>query len=63
MRRSQPSGSGTAIPTDARVEHREWGRGVVMSADDDRIGVLFDAHGYRTLSVAAVLDRGLLWVL
>lgn len=42
------------------VRHREWGSGVVMSAEDDRITVLFDDYGYRTLSLAAVEESGVL---
>ncbi|MBU3752159.1 MAG: recombinase RecQ, partial [Mycobacterium sp.] len=35
------------------VRHRQWGAGVV-STDDDRITVLFDDWGYRTLAVSAL---------
>ena len=39
------------------VEHTEWGNGVVMRVEDDRITVLFDEVGYKTLALAAVLDQ------
>jgi ATP-dependent DNA helicase RecQ len=49
-----------AIATDTVVEHREWGRGVVLDGDDGRLVVLFDDYGYRTLDVDVVRSRGLL---
>ena len=42
------------------VTHEEWGPGVVMSVEDDRLTVLFEEVGYRTLSVKAVEDHDLL---
>ena len=42
------------------VEHTEWGRGVVMAFEGDRVTVLFDAAGYRSLHLQTVVDRGLL---
>ncbi|MGW9551308.1 RecQ family ATP-dependent DNA helicase [Citricoccus zhacaiensis] len=42
------------------VVHREWGPGLVMSVNDDRITVLFEEQGYRTLSLEAVREQGLL---
>ncbi|MDF2829048.1 MAG: ATP-dependent helicase, RecQ family [Mycobacterium sp.] len=50
----------SAIPVDTRVEHREWGPGLVIDGDDDRITVLFSEYGYRTLSMDAVREHGLL---
>ncbi|WP_328727736.1 ATP-dependent DNA helicase RecQ [Goekera deserti] len=50
----------TEFPVDATVTHAEWGTGVVMRDEGDRLVVLFDTVGYRTLSVAAVTERGLL---
>jgi ATP-dependent DNA helicase RecQ len=44
----------------ARVEHGEWGEGVVQRYDGDQVVVLFDSVGYKTLSVELVADRGLL---
>ncbi|MDG9706132.1 ATP-dependent DNA helicase RecQ [Streptomyces sp. DH37] len=46
--------------TGARVVHREWGEGLVMSEEGDRITVLFDTVGYRTLSLDAVVGQELL---
>ncbi|TDN45206.1 ATP-dependent DNA helicase RecQ [Curtobacterium flaccumfaciens] len=47
-------------PPDARVEHAEWGTGVVMSTEEDRITVFFESAGYRTLGLADVVQRKLL---
>ena len=44
----------------SRVNHAVWGSGVVMRFEGDRIVVLFDEVGYRTLSLEAVASRGLL---
>ncbi|HEY0700469.1 MAG TPA: RecQ family zinc-binding domain-containing protein, partial [Micromonospora sp.] len=57
-RRREP-GTGE-FPADSAVRHREWGAGVVMSVEEDRITVLFDDLGYRTLSLPDVRARGLL---
>jgi ATP-dependent DNA helicase RecQ len=51
-----------AIATDTVVEHREWGRGVVLDGDSDRLVVLFDEYGYRALDLDAVRSGGLLRV-
>ncbi|MFJ6797302.1 RecQ family ATP-dependent DNA helicase [Streptomyces sp. NPDC091268] len=48
------------FPAGSRVHHREWGAGMVLSEEGDRITVLFDSMGYRTLSLAAVSTHGLL---
>jgi ATP-dependent DNA helicase RecQ len=42
------------------VEHSEWGPGVVMRVEDDRLVVLFDEVGYKTLALAAVTENELL---
>jgi ATP-dependent DNA helicase RecQ len=48
------------FPVEAPVEHTEWGAGVVMRVEDDRITVLFDEVGYKTLGLRAVVDNDLL---
>ncbi len=48
------------FPVETPVEHTEWGNGVVMRVEDDRITVLFDEVGYKTLALAAVLENDLL---
>ncbi|MFF1613346.1 RecQ family ATP-dependent DNA helicase [Amycolatopsis sp. NPDC058278] len=42
------------------VRHAEWGRGVVMTAEEDKLTVLFDDVGYRTLSLPVVRAQELL---
>ncbi|NCL73000.1 RecQ family ATP-dependent DNA helicase [Rhodococcus sp. YH1] len=49
-----------SIPLHTRVVHAQWGAGEVMSAETDRITVLFDGYGYRTLSLEAVEEHDLL---
>ncbi len=44
----------------SRVSHAQWGAGMVMRYEGDRIVVLFEEVGYRTLSLEAVAARGLL---
>lgn len=45
----------------ASVRHTEFGTGTVMGYEaDDRVTVLFESQGYRTLSLEAVEQHGLL---
>lgn len=57
-----PTGSAdaVAVPVDTAVRHRDFGDGVVIGGEQDRITVLFEEYGYRTLSMAAVDDSDLL---
>jgi ATP-dependent DNA helicase RecQ len=48
------------FPLEARVTHRQWGEGQVVAYEDDTMTVLFDAAGYRTLSVPLVMEKKLL---
>jgi ATP-dependent DNA helicase RecQ len=58
---AQDSGPGTSgFELNSAVRHPEWGRGIVMSNEQDRITVLFENVGYRTLSVPAVERNNLL---
>jgi ATP-dependent DNA helicase RecQ len=50
----------TPFQVGERVDHPEFGIGTVMRFEDERIVVLFDEQGYRTLSLPAVLDHRLL---
>ena len=50
----------TPFPTQTPVEHAEWGPGVVMRVEDDRVVVLFEEVGYKTLALAAVTAHDLL---
>jgi ATP-dependent DNA helicase RecQ len=56
---AQPAGS-EPYPLNSRVAHREWGDGTVMRYEGDKMTVLFDSVGYRSLAVPIVLERGLL---
>ncbi|CAN5507488.1 hypothetical protein BH24ACT26_BH24ACT26_12910 [soil metagenome] len=55
----QPGG-GAAFPAGSRVAHGSWGEGLVMRHEGDKVVVLFDDVGYKTLSLEAVGARGLL---
>jgi ATP-dependent DNA helicase RecQ len=55
-----PDDHDTPFPVETPVEHSEWGPGVVMRVEDDRLVVLFDEVGYKTLGIAAVTENGLL---
>ncbi|MFE0823082.1 RecQ family ATP-dependent DNA helicase [Streptomyces sp. NPDC058847] len=44
-------------PVGTQVRHGQWGGGTVLSEDGDRITVLFDQAGYRTLSLETLADR------
>jgi len=50
----------TGFAVQARVRHAQWGPGIVMREEDDRITVLFEEVGYRTLSLKAIKARSLL---
>jgi ATP-dependent DNA helicase RecQ len=47
-------------PVHSAVRHPEWGAGMVLRYEEDRMIVLFDNVGYKTLSVPVVLKNGLL---
>lgn len=50
-----------AYSLDKRVRHAEWGEGVVIRLEDgDKLTVLFDGVGYKTLSLELVEGTGLL---
>jgi ATP-dependent DNA helicase RecQ len=42
------------------VRHEEFGTGIVTDVEADRLTVLFDDVGYRTLSLELVTQQGLL---
>jgi ATP-dependent DNA helicase RecQ len=44
----------------SKVRHGEWGTGMVMGYEEDRMTVLFDEVGYKTLSVPVVIENELL---
>jgi ATP-dependent DNA helicase RecQ len=48
------------FPIGAAVTHKSWGPGEVQRYDRDRVVVLFEAVGYRTLALKLVEEEGLL---
>ncbi len=56
----QADADDSPFPLQSRVSHSAWGSGTVMRYEGDRIVVLFEEVGYRTLSLEAVAARGLL---
>ncbi|MBO3742448.1 RecQ family ATP-dependent DNA helicase [Actinoplanes flavus] len=48
------------FPVHSRVRHDEWGTGMVMNYEEDRMMILFDSVGYKTLSVPVVVEQRLL---
>jgi len=57
---SAGSPAGQPFPVHSTVRHRTWGTGVVLGYEQDRMTVLFDSVGYKTLSVGVVRSRDLL---
>ncbi|HET6285613.1 MAG TPA: RecQ family ATP-dependent DNA helicase [Amycolatopsis sp.] len=56
------SGESGEYAANSTVHHSEWGRGTVMSVEPDRITILFDDIGYKTLDLSAVEENDLLTV-
>ncbi|HEX8347331.1 MAG TPA: ATP-dependent DNA helicase RecQ [Actinoplanes sp.] len=48
------------FPVHSTVRHAEWGTGMVMGYEEERMTVLFDEVGYKTLSVPVVVEHRLL---
>jgi ATP-dependent DNA helicase RecQ len=48
------------FPVGARVRHAQWGAGDVQRYEADKMVVLFDEVGYKTLDVDLVVERDLL---
>ncbi len=48
------------FPLNSRVRHGEWGDGLVQRYEGDKMVVLFDDIGYKTLDVELVVANGLL---
>jgi ATP-dependent DNA helicase RecQ len=58
--RRRPAAGDAAFPSNSRVKHRKLGPGVVTRLERDRLTVLFERAGYKTLSLETVQRRGLL---
>ncbi|MEN9936887.1 MAG: hypothetical protein RLZZ387_3466 [Chloroflexota bacterium] len=48
------------FPVGSHVRHTSWGAGQVMRYEGEKIVVLFDEVGYKTMDAALVVERGLL---
>lgn len=48
------------FPVGSRVQHGTWGEGQVLRYDGDKIVVVFDDEGYKTLAVNLVVQNALL---
>jgi ATP-dependent DNA helicase RecQ len=47
------------FPLNSRVVHKTWGEGLVMRYEGDKMVILFDQVGYKTLGIEIALRRGL----
>jgi ATP-dependent DNA helicase RecQ len=56
----KPDDAVRPFPIGAAVTHKSWGPGEVQRYDRDRVVVLFDSVGYRTLDLGLVEEEGLL---
>jgi ATP-dependent DNA helicase RecQ len=52
--------AGEPFKVHSQVRHGEWGKGMVMGYEQDKVTVLFEEVGYKTLAVPVVLEHGLL---
>ncbi|MFI9265220.1 RecQ family ATP-dependent DNA helicase [Streptomyces werraensis] len=57
---SPPAGEAGPYEPNERVRHADWGAGTVMHMEEDRVVVLFEQVGYKTLSLSAVKEGDLL---
>lgn len=48
------------FPINSRVTHKSWGEGIVMRHEGDKVVVLFDQVGYKTLGINIARLYGLL---
>jgi ATP-dependent DNA helicase RecQ len=48
------------FPVHSTVRHPQWGAGMVMGYEAEKVTVLFDDVGYKILSVPVVREQGLL---
>jgi ATP-dependent DNA helicase RecQ len=53
-------GAHEPFPIHSRVTHTAWGKGLVERYEGDKMVVLFDTVGYKTLAVDVVTQNGLL---
>jgi ATP-dependent DNA helicase RecQ len=56
----RPATTPGPYPVHSTVRHASWGTGMVLRYEEDRMVVLFEGVGYKTLSVPVVQEQGLL---
>jgi ATP-dependent DNA helicase RecQ len=56
----KPDDAVRPFPIGAAVTHKSWGAGEIQRYDSDRVVVLFETVGYRTLALSLVEEEGLL---
>ncbi len=56
----QPDEANYPFPLNSQVIHPTWGEGMVTRYEGDKIVVLFESVGYKTLGLNVVAERGLL---
>lgn len=56
----EPAAADDPFPEQAHVGHDDFGGGLVVRREDDRVVVLFDDVGYKTLSRRLVEEAGVL---
>jgi ATP-dependent DNA helicase RecQ len=56
----KPDDAVRPFPIGAAVTHKSWGAGEIQRYDADRVVVLFETVGYRTLALSLVEEEGLL---
>jgi ATP-dependent DNA helicase RecQ len=56
----EPENEDKPFPLNSRVAHKSWGEGIVMRYEGDKIVVLFDQVGYKSLAVNFALENNLL---
>ncbi|WP_126579312.1 RecQ family ATP-dependent DNA helicase [Tengunoibacter tsumagoiensis] len=54
------NGEPLPFPLNSRVQHKVWGEGLVLRYEGDKMVVLFDEVGYKTLAIEVVVSRALL---
>ena len=57
---TEEEGGDEPFAVHSTVRHTDWGPGMVMGYEEDRMTVLFDEVGYKTLSVPVVQQHALL---
>lgn len=57
---SVASSSRQPYALNSQVTHKDWGKGIVMRYEGDKITILFDQVGYKTLDIQTALLRRLL---